>query len=219
MPQGMNALIRLESITGIPGFPALRSSRCSRQSGGAAADAMARHSGQAVRWKEIRARTRSSPLLRVSDLLRLAATDEEKPALRAVVERNHQSHSRQQLPVDRARRQRTTWGWWGPRGDLGRPRRNGASRSDILSHLRVALHVTANPQYRTRYEAGIRIGSRPQVSLADRNQKVIVPGSINLQTTSWLSAYYPLLRLRDRSRAPAVTSRASSAAVNASARA
>jgi hypothetical protein len=60
----------------------------------------------------------------------------------------------------------------------------------------VALHLTENPQYRARYQAAYRdLIDTHKYHLLTRNQKVMVPGSINHSDDelAFLS-YYPLLR-------------------------
>jgi hypothetical protein len=66
----------------------------------------------------------------------------------------------------------------------------------MLSHLRVALHMTANAQYRTRYHAAYQdLIANHKYHWLTRNQKIMVPGSINHSDDelAFLS-FYPLLR-------------------------
>jgi hypothetical protein len=197
--QGMNALIRLESITGIPGFPA-RSFIKMRPPG---QDVQPQDGewhdtpDKQWRWKgdtssdEIVGHYFVYPIY-----YDLAATDAEKPALRAVIERitNHILDNNYQLIGPGGKR--TRWGWWGPAAIWEDPDETGLRALHMLSHLRVALYMTANAQYRARYEAAYQdlIKTHKYHWLA-RNQKVMVPGSINHSDDelAFLS-YYPLLR-------------------------
>src|SRR4030095_5332507 len=66
----------------------------------------------------------------------------------------------------------------------------------ILSHLRVAMHLTTNAGYRTRYRAAYDdLVDTHKYHLLTRNLKVMVPGHINHSDDelAFLS-YYPLLR-------------------------
>ena len=71
----------------------------------------------------------------------------------------------------------------------------------ILSHLRVAMHLTANPQYRAKYQAAYDdLIETHRYHLLTRNQKIMVPGHINHSDDelAFLS-FYPLLRYETRS--------------------
>jgi hypothetical protein len=91
---------------------------------------------------------------------------------------------------------RTRWGWWGPAAIWEDPDETGLRALHMLSHLRVALYMTANAQYRARYEAAYQdLITTHKYHWLTRNQKVMVPGSINHSDDelAFLS-YYPLLR-------------------------
>jgi hypothetical protein len=197
--QGMNALIRLESITGIPGFPA-RSFIKMRPPG---QDVQPQDGewhdtpDKQWRWKgdtssdEIVGHYFVYPIY-----FDLVATDAEKPALRAVIERitNHILDNNYQLIGPGGKR--TRWGWWGPAAIWEDPDETGLRALHMLSHLRVALYMTANAQYRARYEAAYQdLITTHKYHWLTRNQKVMVPGCINHSDDelAFLS-YYPLLR-------------------------
>ena len=73
---------------------------------------------------------------------------------------------------------RTRWGWWGPAAIWEDPDETGLRALHILSHLRVAHYLTANPQYRARYQAAYReLIETHKYHWLTRNQKVMVPGS------------------------------------------
>ena len=197
--RGMQALVRLESISGIPGFPArsfIKVGQDAQPKDGEWHDTP----DKAWRWKgdtssdEIVGHYFVYPIY-----IDLVADESEKPALRAVVDRitNHiLDHDYQLVDVDGAR---TRWGWWGPDAIWTDPDETGLRALHILSHLRVARHLTANPQlgakYRAAYETLVRTH---RYHLLTRNQKIMVPGSINHSDDelAFLS-YYPLLQYED----------------------
>ena len=194
--QGMNALLRLEAITGIPGFPArsiIKVGEDLQPRDGEWHDTPDRQ----WRWKgdtssdEIVGHYFVYPIY-----YDLAADDAEKPALRAAIERitNHILDHDYQLVGPGGKR--TRWGWWGPAAIWEDPDETGLRALHILSHLRVALHLTENPQFRARYQAAYRdLIDAHKYHWLTRNQKVMVPGSINHSDDelAFLS-YYPLLR-------------------------
>jgi hypothetical protein len=194
--RGMQAIMRLEAITGIPGFPARSFIKIGE-------DVQPREGewhdtpDKAWRWKgdtssdEIVGNYFVYPIY-----YDLVADDTEKPALGAAIERitNHILDNHYQLvDVDG---QRTRWGWWGPDAIWEDPDETGLRALHILSHLRVALHMTTNGQYRTSYEAAYNdLVHTHQYHWLTRNQKIMVPGHINHSDDelAFLS-YYPLLR-------------------------
>jgi hypothetical protein len=194
--RGMQAIMRLETITGIPGFPArsfIKVGEDLQPRDGEWHDTP----DKAWRWKgdtssdEIVGHFFIYPLY-----YELVADDTEKPALRAAIDRitNHILDNRFQLvDVDG---QRTRWGWWGPDAIWDDPDEIGLRALHLLSHLRVALHMTDNPQHRAKYQrAYAELVNTHRYHLLTRNQKIMVPGHINHSDDelAFLS-YYPLLR-------------------------
>src|SRR5688500_12449357 len=194
--RGMAAIMRLEAITGIPGVPA----RSFIQVG----DDQQPQDGEwhdtadkAWRWKgdtssdEIVGHFFVYPLY--PDLV---ASDDEKPALRAVIDRMAThiiDNGYQLIDVDG---KRTRWGWWGPEAIWQDPDETGLRALHILAHLRVAIHLAGSPQARTKYPAAYdRLVKEHRYHLLTRNQKIMVPGSINHSDDelAFLS-YYPLLQ-------------------------
>ena len=194
--RGMQAIMRLEAITGIPGFPArsfIRKGEDLQPQDGEWHDTP----DGAWRWKgdtssdEIVGHYFVYPIYHD-----LVADEGEKPALRAAIERitNHILDNRYQL-IDVDGR-RTRWGWWGPEAIWEDPDETGLRALHILSHLRVAIHLTANQGYRARYAAAYGdLTARHRYHLLTRNQKIMVPGHINHSDDelAFLS-YYPLLQ-------------------------
>jgi hypothetical protein len=197
--RGIQAIMRLESITGIPGFPArsfVKVGEDVQPKDGEWHDA----SDKAWRWKgdtssdEIVGHYFVYPIYHD-----LVATDNEKAALRSVTERitNHiLDHGYQLVDVDG---QKTRWGWWGPGAIWEDPDETGLRALHILSHLRVALHLTTNPDFRAKFRRAYDdLIKTHKYDLLTRNQKVMVPGHINHSDDelAFLS-YYPLLRYED----------------------
>jgi hypothetical protein len=193
---GMRALMRLEAITGLPGFPArsfVKVGEDVQPTDGEWHDTPDKQ----WRWKgdtssdEIVGHFFVYPIY-----LDLVASEEEKPALRATIERiiNHiLDNDYQLIDVDG---KRTRWGWWGPSAIWEDPDETGLRALHMLSHLRVALHVTADDASRRRYQAAYDDLIRAhRYHLLTRNQKIMVPGSINHSDDelAFLS-FYPLLR-------------------------
>ena len=193
--RGMEAIMRLEAITGIAGFPArsfIKVGEDLQPKDGEWHDTADR----AWRWKgdtssdEIVGHYFVYPLYHD-----LVADDEEKPRLRAVLERitNHILDNRYQLiDVDG---QRTRWGWWGPEAIWEDPDETGLRALHLLAHLRVALHLTTDAAHRAKVQAAYDdLIKTHRYHLLTRNQKIMVPGSINHSDDelAFLS-YYPLL--------------------------
>ena len=194
--RGMQAVLRLEAITGIPGFPARSFIKVGE-------DVQPREGewhatpDKAWRWK---GDTSSDEIVGhyfvYSIYYDLAADESERAQLRAAMDRitNHILDNNYQLiDVDG---QRTRWGWWGPAAIWEDPDETGLRALHILSHLRVALHLTDHAQYRAKYQAAyadlIRVHRYHWLT---RNQKIMVPGHINHSDDelAFLS-YYPLLQ-------------------------
>jgi hypothetical protein len=194
--QGMTALLRLESITGIPGFPArsfIRVGTDVQPQDGEWHDTPDKQ----WRWKgdtssdEIVGHYFVYPIY-----YDLVADESERPALRGAIERitNHILDNNYQLVGPGGKR--TRWGWWGPTVIWEDPDETGLRALHMLSHLRVALHMTANATYRARYETAYQdLIKVHRYHWLTRNQKVIVPGSINHSDDelAFLS-FYPLLQ-------------------------
>ena len=194
--RGMNALLRLEAITGIPGFPArsfIKVGEDVQPPDGEWHDTPDR----LWRWKgdtssdEIVGHYFVYPIY-----YDLVADESEKPALRGAIDRitNHILDNKYQLVGPGGKR--TRWGWWAPGAIWEDPDETGLRALHMLSHLRVALHMTANAQYRSRYQAAYQdLITNHKYHWLTRNQKIMVPGSINHSDDelAFLS-FYPLLR-------------------------
>ena len=194
--RGMQAVLRLEAITGIPGFPARSFIKVDE-------DVQPREGewhdtpDKAWRWKgdtssdEIVGNYFVYPIY-----YDLAADESEKAQLGAAMDRitNHiLDNDYQLIDVDG---KRTRWGWWGPAAIWEDPDETGLRALHILSHLRVALHLTGSAQYRAKYQAAYNdLVTTHKYHWLTRNQKIMVPGHINHSDDelAFLS-YYPLLQ-------------------------
>jgi hypothetical protein len=194
--RGMQAILRLEEITGIPGFPA----RSFIKIGVDAQPAQGEWHDtpdKVWRWKgdtssdEIVGNYFVYPIY-----FDLVADDTEKRMLSAAIERitDHILDNRYQLiDVDG---KRTTWGWWGPDVIWDDPDETGLRALHILSHLRVAVHMTDDAPHRGKYQAAYKdLIDTHRYHLLTRNQKIMVAGSVNHSDDelAFLS-FYPLLR-------------------------
>jgi hypothetical protein len=194
--KGMQAILRLESITGISGFPArsfIKVGEDEQPKDGEWHDTP----DKAWRWK---GDTSSDEIVGhyfvYGIYYDLVADAQEKTELRAALGRitDHiLDHNYQLIDVDG---QRTRWGWWGPDDIWLDASETGLRALHILSHLRVAMHLAENTpsaaRYRAEYENLVKMR---RYHLLTRNQKVAIPGHINHSDDelAFLS-YYPLLQ-------------------------
>ena len=194
--RGMAAILRLEAITGVPGFPArsfVKTGVDLQPGDGEWHDTL----DKAWRWKgdtssdEIVGHYFVYPIY-----YDLVADEAERRELAAAIGRitDHiLDHNYQLIDVDG---KRTTWGFWGPDAIRDDPDETGLRALHILSHLRVATHMAADPKRRARYQAAYDDLVRThRYHLLTLNQKIMVPGLINHSDDqlAFLS-YYPLLR-------------------------
>jgi hypothetical protein len=188
--QGFEAMLRLEEITGIPGFHArsfIKVGEDVQPQDGEWHDTADRK----WRWK---GDTSSDEIVGhyfgYAVYYDLVADEAEKQKIRGVVTRTTDhilNNNYQLIDVDG---KRTRWGWWGPEEIWADPDETGLRALHILSHLRVAIHITGNPRYGQAYDELI---SNHRYHLLTRNQKVNYPGRVNHSDDelAFLS-YYPL---------------------------
>ncbi|MBO0723021.1 MAG: hypothetical protein J2P41_19510, partial [Blastocatellia bacterium] len=189
--EGMQALLRLEEITGIPGFPARSVIEIGVDEQPQDGEWHTTADGK-WRWKgdtssdEIVGHYFAYPIY-----YDLVADEDEKNRIRATVERitNHiLDHGYQLIDVDG---KRTTWGWWDPDSIWADPDETGLRALHLLSHLRVAIHISGQKKFQAAYQELIE---KHRYHLLTRNQKINIPGRINHSDDelAFLS-YYPLL--------------------------
>lgn len=189
--ESLEALLRLETITGIPGFPA----RSFIRAGDEQPEDGEWHptpDGEWV-WK---GDTSSDEIVghyfAWSVYHDLVADDPEKKELAATVERvtSHiVDNGFRLIDVDG---EPTRWGWWDPERIWSDPDETGLRALEILSHLRVAHHITGESRFLEVYR---RLVEEERYALLTLHQKIQVPGHVNhsddgLAFLSW----YPLLR-------------------------
>jgi hypothetical protein len=189
--QGLEALIRLEAVTGIPGFPARSIIRLGVDEQPRDGEWHTTPDGL-WRWK---GDTSSDEIVghyfAYAVYFDLVADEAEKTRIRQVVERitSHIiDHGYHLVDLDG---KATRWGWWAPEEIWTDPDETGLRALHILSHLRVASHITGNERYNEAYRDLV---SRHRYAFLTRNQKVNIPGHVNHSDDelAFLS-YYPLL--------------------------
>jgi hypothetical protein len=188
---GLEAMLRLEQITGISGFHARSIIKIGEDIQPKDGEWHTTADGQ-WRWK---GDTSSDEIVGhyfgyavYNDLV---ADEAEKQKIRGVITRmtDHILNNNYQLiDVDG---KRTRWGWWGPEAIWEDPDELGLRALHMLAHLKTAHHLTGNARYQQAYEELI---NKHRYHLLTRNQKINYPGRINHSDDelAFLS-YYPLL--------------------------
>ncbi|MCG3162644.1 MAG: hypothetical protein JMDDDDMK_03937 [Acidobacteria bacterium] len=189
--QGFEAMLRLEEITGIPGFHARSFIKIGEDIQPKDGEWHDTPDGK-WRWK---GDTSSDEIVGhyfgYAVYYDLVADEAEKQKIRGVVTRmtDHILNNNYQLiDVDG---KRTRWGWWAPEDIWADPDETGLRALHILSHLRAAHHITGNQRYLDAYNELI---NKHRYHLLTRNQKINYPGHVNHSDDelAFLS-YYPLL--------------------------
>jgi hypothetical protein len=200
--QALEALMRLEQITGIPGFPA----RSIVQIG---VDEQPTDgewhttSDNGWRWK---GDTSSDEIVGhyygYSVFHDLVADESQKAQIATVIDRitNHILDNGYHLvDVDG---KPTRWGWWAPEEIWREPDETGLRALHLLSHLKVAIHLTQSNANRERFKASYAdLINNHRYDRLTLNQKINYPGHINHSDDelAFLS-YYPLLLYETDSR-------------------
>lgn len=124
----------------------------------------------------------------------LVADDEEKAEIAAVCKAVTDRILDDGLLLLRPDGQRTTWGVWAPSYLNDDPRwwqERALNSMEILSHLRVAMHLTGEPRYAEQYEALIR--EHHYLLNAAEGRVIDPPQAINHSDDElWFVAYYPI---------------------------
>jgi len=191
--ESLNALMRLESITGIPGFPA-RSFIHRSEPQPADGEWHKTPDGEWL-WK---GDTSSDEIVghfyAYSIYYDLVANEKEKRMISEVVDRIMSyivDNGYYLLDVDG---KPTRWGRWSVEyftTTHDGKRDKGLNSLEILSHLKVAYHITGKEKYRKAY---LELIARHNYARNTINQKVTAPGEVNHSDDelAFLS-YYPLL--------------------------
>lgn len=194
--EAVQTLMRLEAVTGLPGFAArsiVPASEDPQQYGGQW------HKSADGRWWW-KGDTSSDELdghyFAYAVYYDLAADEREREQIRRVVARitDHiLDHGCYYVGPDG---KRTTWGVWAPERlnhDLEWIADRGLNSLEILSHLKVAAHVTGDPQYE---RAARELIEKHAYAINTVDQKVVWPPREVNHSDDELAflAYYPLLR-------------------------
>ena len=197
--RSMQALLRLESITGIPGFPARAISNIhdpahERRSGGQWHPSPVEKDWM---WK---GDTSSDEIvghyLAFYLYSALVADDQEKLQIRATCKRitDHiLDHGYYLIDITG---KPTRWGYWSPaRLNPGRGGDRGLNSLEILSHLKVAIQLVGDDRYKAAYRDLI---DQHHYALNTIRQRISFNGRVNHSDDelAFLS-YYPLLVLED----------------------
>ncbi len=188
---GLEAMLRLEEITGISGFHARSIIKIGEDIQPKDGEWHDTPDGK-WRWK---GDTSSDEIVGhyfgYAVYYDLVADEAERQKIRGVVTRmtDHILNNNYQLiDVDG---KKTRWGWWGPDAIWEDADELGLRALHILAHLRTAHHITGNPRYEQAYQELI---NKHNYHLLTRNQKINYPGHVNHSDDelAFLS-YYPLL--------------------------
>ncbi|HEX9005182.1 MAG TPA: hypothetical protein VGB07_35050 [Blastocatellia bacterium] len=188
---GFEAMLRLEAITGMPGFHARSIIKIGEDIQPKDGEWHTTADGQ-WRWK---GDTSSDEIVGhyfgYAVYYDLVADEAEKQKIRGVVTRmtDHILNNNYQLiDVDG---KRTRWGWWAPEDIWEDPDETGLRALHMLAHLKTAFYLTGNARYQQAYEELI---TKHRYHLLMRNQKINYPGRVNHSDDelAFLS-YYPLL--------------------------
>lgn len=197
--RSMQALLRLETITGIPGFPAraichIDEPQFAQRSLRSSAEWHESPVEKDWYWKgETSSDELDGHYFAWYVFYDLAANEDEKSAVRAVVKRvtDHLlDHGYCLVDLDG---KPTTWGYWGPEKLNDDPMwwwERGLNSLEILSHLKVAYHIVADPRYERAYNELIQ-----KHHYAINTLRAKVPGGVSHDDQLLFLSYYPLLQL------------------------
>lgn len=197
--RSMQALLRLESITGISGFPAraichVDEPHFARRSLRSSAEWHESPVEKGWYWKgETSSDELDGHFFAWYVFHELAASEDEKAAVRAVVKRvtDHiLDHGYYLVDIDG---KPTTWGVWSPEKLNDDPAwwpERGLNSLEMLSHLKVAHHIVADPRYERAYNELIE-----KHHYAINTLRAKVPGAVSHDDQLLFLSYYPLLQL------------------------
>ncbi len=196
--QSLQAMMFLEKVTGIPGFPA-RSILP-----GDGPDPAAGHGGEWHRsadrrwwWKgDTSSDEIDGHYFAYAIYFDLAATDDEKRQIRPVVARITDHILDHGYYLVGPSGKHTTWGFWAPEKlnqDVRRIEERGLNSLEILSHLKVAEHVAGHPRYAA---AARELIDKHGYAINTVLQKIIWPPQAVNHSDDELAfvAYYPFLQ-------------------------
>ena len=193
------ALLRLESITGIPGFPARAICRTNEPQfamRSLRSDSEWHESPSEPGWfwkGETSSDEIDGHYFGWYVFFELAADEAQKEQVRATCKRvtDHiLDHGYYLVDKDG---QPTTWGFWGPDRLNDDPRyweERGLGSLEMLSHLKVAMHIVKDPRYERAYHDLIQNHHYALNTIPAK-----VPHGVAFDNELLFLAYYPLLQL------------------------
>ncbi len=195
--KSMDALLRLESITGISGFPA-RAIRHKDEPGFGQDPSGEWHKTPDGEW-EWKGETSSDEIdghfFAFGVYFDLIDDEAERAKVRATCQRvmDHiMEHGYYLVDVDG---KPTTWGVWAPEKLNDDPRwwqEHGLNSLELLSYLKVTHHLTGDEKYHRAY---VELIQKHGYALNTINQKITVPGEVNHSDDELaFLAYYSLMR-------------------------
>lgn len=193
--ESLDALLYLEAVTGIPGFPA-RAVRVEGEPGfGNGHPEWHRCADGKTEWKgDTSSDEIDGQFFGLSICYDLAADEDERARIRATVKRIvDYIISNGYLLVD-CDGKPTTWGVWAPellnRDDRWRMQR-GLNSLEMISHLKVAYHMTGERKYQDEYEKMVKMH---HYALNSIKQRITVLGKHTWHDDQLaMLSYYPLL--------------------------
>lgn len=194
------AMRRLEELTGISGFPARAAVR--KGVGSVVKSGGEWHESSVDSGWEWKGDTSSDEVdghyFAYSIYHDLVADEDEKRDVAALVSRITDHIIDNDYYLIDADGQRTRWGVWNPREINDDPswcEEHGLNALEILSHLKVAIHMTGEERFERAYRDLIREHHYHQNTI---NQKILPPGHVNHSDDELaFLAYYPLLLYED----------------------
>ncbi len=193
--KSLDAMLYLERVTGIPGFPA-RAVRFDGEPGfGDGHPEFHRTPDGKTEWKgDTSSDEIDAHYFALSICYDLAASEREKAKIRETVGRiTDHIIDHGYFLVDRDGKP-TTWGVWSPKllnhDDRWRMQK-GLNSLEIISHLKVAHHITGNERYRQEYENLVK---EHHYALNSIKQRITIMGQHTWHDDQLaMLSYYPLL--------------------------
>jgi hypothetical protein len=201
------AMRRLEHLTGIRGFPARAAVR--KDSTSVAKSGGEWHQSSVDPQWEWKGDTSSDEIdghyFAFTIYYDLVADEDERRDVAALVERitDHIiDHDYYLVDLDG---KRTRWGVWNPKeinDDPSWAEEHGLNALEILSHLKVAIHMTGKEKFKAAYRELI---DEYHYHLNTLDQKILPPGHVNHSDDELaFLAYYPILLYEDDPRLKAI---------------
>ncbi|MCS6859023.1 MAG: hypothetical protein NZT92_01735 [Abditibacteriales bacterium] len=195
--QSMDALLRLESITGISGFPA-RAIRHKDEPGFGQDTSGEWHRTPDGEW-EWKGETSSDEIdghfFAFGVYYDLMDDEAEKAKVRATCQRIMDHIMKNGYYLVDVDGKPTTWGVWAPEQLNDNPRwwqERGLNSLELLSYLKVTHHLTGDEKYHHAY---VELIQKHGYALNTINQKITFPGEVNHSDDELaFLAYYSLMR-------------------------